>query len=155
MKKTLIISFFLGIILISAIGTSRVDLKSENERIEHTIKSPNYGKPGAAVTLNYSIPKQLQTNQSIVIPIELLSTSARLNVGLSSSEGVKVLSQPTTELELEQGSTLIEVALLTPPKSGLYYLYLNAQEISDDGQNLLSRSLAIPLYIGISSNSYI
>lgn len=153
MKKSLIILILLGILLISAIGISQIDLKSESERSEYTIESPNYGKPGAAVTLNYSVPKQLQTNQSIVIPIELLSSSTRLKLGLGSSDSVKIVSNHATELELEQGIALVEVALLTPAQSGLYYLYLNVQEIGDNGQNLLSRSLAIPLYVGIDNNS--
>lgn len=150
MKKIVsmsIVSFIL-------VGCSSVSINSDGsysaeDLISRTVSSKG-GKVGAAIDLDYTLPKTLSPSQTLDISITLNvnSSAYSLKVSQSTDSSVILLSPALFNSSLTDGEMNFKAQVLLPPSDGLYYLYLSAQELNSNGKSMQARSFAIPLQIG-------
>lgn len=107
------------------------------------------GKPGAPVTIDFEVPRDIIVGNLIDVNLTFRSTTpaGRLTVNLNTSDGLTLLSEARQYFDLA-ASTMTAVVRLQTERDGLYYLHVIVAETDANENPLLGRSFAVPIQIG-------
>ena len=131
---------------VAVVGVSGCSTKTEDVEMITGAISSTEGKPGAPVSLAYKVPAApaLGTAIDIVITVTIDSPVDRVEINMTKSEGLELVSAPRLELGAQKpGSTHEMIVSVIPWEAGMRFV--NVFALTENGSQSSRRSFAIPV----------
>lgn len=144
-----LLTFFFAVLGVLFLGMSiSSEINKEVELITRSIEIPT-GKPGAPVSLTYTMPSKVFLNNAIGVTLIFNSSSSNgsLGVSINADDGLRLISQAAQSFAL-RGRPISTIASVLAERNGLYYLNINVSQNSGDKGSRQSRSFAVPIQVG-------